>query len=365
MASTKSQRLRSGSLVLPGAHRIITQRAGRWRIYWYAWRGRGAPCVWSCVAGSRADVLAMERDAAREIAERWTAVCKPAPARGYVASLVADYKASAAWRDLAPRTRALWTPHLDAIIDIFGEVTLAAIQRRGARKQIDAWRRTMEATPRKANTALTVLVRVFEYGLETEEMERNPAAGMERLPEGPGRAGIVWTDAECAALLAACPPALSRAVRLAWLTGLRREDLIRLRWDEIDRAAGMIRRPTLKSGGKRIARIPISAELADLLDACPRTAVQVVTREDGAAYASPDGFSSALRRPMKRAGVVKHLHDMRGTCASRYFASGASDAEAEVRFGWAPGSGARMRDVYGDAETIAMAAAIRLQAKRR
>ena len=114
-----------------------------------------------------------------------------------------------------------------------------------------------------------------------------------------------------------------------------------------------------------------TAELQALLESFPRSAVQVVISEDGKPYKSPDSFSSSVRTAFDKAdirtepdeanpeGRRKHLHDMRGTRASKLFADGASDAEAEVFFGWAPGAGAKMRGVYGDPEMIAQGAAKR------
>ena len=360
--------------MLPGAHRVSFQRAGRWRIYWYADRGRGSPCFWSGAAATRAAAEELERAAAREIAEKYSAAAHPRASKGFVNRLISDFRSSSEWQRLAPRTKALWGKHLDAIDDVFGKTSLAAMQRKGARKHIRDWHAGMSDTPRKANTALTVLVRLFEHGLETEDLERNPAAGMARLDEGEGRAGIVWTDEELEMLLAAVDasgkvilgPARARALRLEWLTGLRREDLIRLRWDEVDMAGRMIRRITLKSGKKkRVARIQITDELKTLLESFPKLGVQVVTSEEGRVYSSPDSFSSSIRTAFTAAdiraddGRRKHLHDMRGTRASRLFATGASDAEAEVFFGWAPGAGAKMRGIYGDPETIAQGAAAR------
>jgi integrase len=360
--------------MLPGAHRVAFSRAGKWRIYWYADRSRGAPCFWSGAADTRISAEALERAASREIAEKYSVAAHPRPAKGFVSRLVSDFRGSNEWKALAPRTQRLWGSHLDNIQDVFGATSLVGIQRKGTRKLIRNWHASMSETPRKANTALTVLVRLFEHGLELEDLERNPAAGMARLDEGEGRAGIVWSEDEFRALLDVrgdsdkpiLGPARRRALELEWLTGLRREDLIRLRWDEIDTAAGMIRRTTLKSGKKkRIARISITPELRALLEQFPKTGVQVVTSEEGGVYSSPDSFSSSVRTAFDTANIRapdgrrKHLHDMRGTRASKLFATGASDAEAEVFFGWAPGAGAKMRGVYGDPETIAQGAAKR------
>jgi integrase len=354
--------------MLPGAHRVAFHRAGKWRIYWYADRSRGAPLLWSGAGDSRDKAEEAERIAAREIAERYSAAAHPRAMHGFVSRLVEDFKASDAWAGLAPSTKKLWAVHLDDIKDTFGNTSLAGIQRKGVRKLIKQWHAKMEETPRKANTALTVLVRLFEYGVDVEDLERNPAAGLARLDEGEGRAGIVWSEDEFASLLKHCAPAMARALKLEWHTGFRREDLIRLRWDEIDFEAGLIRRPVLKSRKKkRLARIPLTPDLRSVLEEMPKTAVQVVTKGNGAAYATPGSFSSSLLPPLNAAnvrtqpdeenpeGLRKHLHDIRGTRATQLFADGASDAEAEGFFGWAPGSGGKMRGIYGDPESIALA----------
>ncbi len=349
--------------MLPGAHRLSRGRRGRWEIYWYAWRGRGAPAIWQCVANTEAEALELERAHSREIAGAYSHAAHPGRAPGFVGSLISDFRGSKEWQALAPRTQALWGKHLDAIDSVFGTTSLQAIQAKGTRKLIRKWHEGMSATPRKANTALTVLVRLFEHGIETEDLARNPAAGMARLDEGEGRAGIVWSEEEVKAVFWCASPQVARAWWLAWLTGLRREDLIRLTWSEIDLEQGFIRRPTLKSRRKkRLAIIPIDAGLRATLATFPRCAVQVVTTEAGAAYKSPDSFSSALRKAQARAQKIlkvnrpKHLHDLRGTRASILFAAGYSDAQAETWFGWAPGAGGKMRGIYGDPETIARGA---------
>ncbi len=342
-----------------------------------------------------------------------------------------------------------WGGHLDNIKDVFGATRLRTLERKGSKKLIRAWHSNMSATPRTANIALTVLVRLMQYGVDVEDLTRNPAAGIPRLDEGPGRASIVWSPQEFDQLLNAAyseeaakhttrqrgpdgkavkvqpgdlilGPARQRALRLAWLTGLRREDLMRLRWDEVDFAAGMIRRRALKSRRqKRIARINLNPDLIALLaefraaaDAFEAAgvppALSIVTTETGGVYASPDAFSKSLltafdavdvrappdpeavekngkewrreladlekvkkrtRQQSRRMGELqdllhgprKHFHDIRGTRASQKFADGFTDAEAEIWFAWAPGSGGKMRGIYGDPETIAIATGKRLR----
>lgn len=376
--------------MLPGAHRLSFAKSGQWRIYWRASRQRGALTFWQCSAPTREEAEAIERAEAPEVAERYSRIAHPRPAAGYIASLIADFKASADWRALAPRTQVEWSRHLDAIRDVFGGTSLAGIERRGSRKLIKAWHEGMAKTPRTANAALSVMVRLLNFGVDQEDLTRNPALNIARLDEGASRAAVVWTPEEFQKLLdvrhtglsgrkgegeggIVLGPARRRALELVWLTGLRREDLIRLRWDEVDLAGGMIRRPTLKSRGQHTARININPELRALLmsmkpaDDARVKAVTVVTTEAGKPYASPDAFSSAIRTAFDSAdiraadGRRKHLHDMRGTRATLKFAEGATDAEMEAWFAWAPGQAGDMRKVYGDPETIAIAAGKKLR----
>jgi integrase len=370
--------------VLPGAHRTTRAKAGAFHIYWRSSRAAGATTFWNCSAATQAEAEAIEEDSKHEIAERYGLLAHPRPASGFMARLVADFKASQEWANLAPRTQKEWKRHLDAIRDVFGTTSLAGMERRGTRKLIKEWHQTMAATPRTANAALSVLVRLLNYGVDQEDLTRNPALNISRLDEGASRSAIVWSEKEFEALLDVrhsgrtgranqragelmLGPARRNALRLAWLTGLRREDLIRLRWGEVDFDAGMIRRPTLKSRGRQTARITFDATLRALLrDMKPAgdaevSSLTVVTTESGKPYKTPDAFSSAVRTAFDTAAIAapdgrrKHLHDMRGTRATIMFANGATDTEAELWFGWAPGQGADMRKIYGDPETIAVA----------
>lgn len=376
--------------MLPGAHRTTRFKSGTFHIYWRSSRDRGAVTFWSCSAPTREAAEVIEREQAPFVAERYALLAHPRPASGFVARLVTDFKSSQEWQALAPRTRVEWARHLDSIRNVFGTTSLAGIERRGSRKLIKAWHQGMSNTPRTANAALTVLVRLLNFGVDQEDLTRNPALNIARLDEGASRSAIVWTQDEFEKLLdirhtglsgrkgegsgaIVLGPARRRALELCWLTGLRREDLIRLQWDQVDLAGGMIRRPTLKSRGKHVARIPIEPELKALLQCMQPAAdakveaLTVVTTEAGKPYASPDAFSSAVRTAFDTAdirapdGRRKHLHDMRGTRATLKFADGCSDADMEAWFGWAPGQAGDMRKIYGDPETIAIAAGKKLR----
>src|SRR5262245_52322313 len=82
------------------------------RVYYYAWCGRGAPRV-------HGEYGTPEFWASYDAAVRERHIPEP----GRFRALVTLYKASAAYRDLAPSTKAAWGPWLDRIADYFGQLS--------------------------------------------------------------------------------------------------------------------------------------------------------------------------------------------------------------------------------------------------
>ena len=299
-----------------------------------------------------AEAEALERAAAKDIADRYTTYAKPQIAPGFMLSLIADYQA-AALPKLAKSTQRVWGAHIEHIKAVFGETSLRAMQRKGVRTLIKRWHEGMADHPRTANYRLTVLSRILSWGVDEERLERNPAIGIERMDEGPGRAHIVWTAEELARLLAHCSPEVGRAVRLASLTGLRLGDVVTLEWADIE--ADVIRRQTRKSRRKQRASIPLYPALRDLLAECPRAADKVITNSRGRPWASADSFDSSLRPALRACGVGKHFHDLRGTAATRMFLGGLSPRQIALALGWSEREAeARLND-YVDLDATARA----------
>lgn len=348
-------------MTLPGAHRVIKRNGTGTHIKWYAWRGKGAPLIAKFDGTDDKAALAAEARGAPAIAEKWAKAAYPRASGSTMAGLIADYKASPEFTGLAKATRALWAPPLDRIDKTFGKFSLATIEANGIRARFKAWHQSMSATPRTANVHLQVLIRLLQWGIDQERVTRNAAWRIKHIDEGAGRAHIVWSPAIWQAISAAGPPALQRNMVLLWESGLRREDFVQLDWCEVDLEAGHLRRPTNKSGGKRIAYPPITPAMARALEACPTRSGPVVTGEKGRPYKNGSAFYNTFKHVRDRAkvGPCPTLHDVRGTYVTFGYASGASDEDMELRMGWAPGSGAKMREIYGNREQLARAAAVR------
>jgi integrase len=166
-------------------------------------------------------------------------------------------------------------------------------------------------------------------------------------------------------------------LRLAALTGLRREDLVTLTWDEIHQQA-LVKLAAKVSRGKRrtavVPRIPaLDALLVELRSRHRQEGVNTILVNSYGLAWSADGFGGSFNRVRDAAGTThtdastgkvtnKHLHDVRGTfCTKLITVCGLTDQEAASVMAWAPEQVAGIRRTYVDQGAVNMAIAARLR----
>jgi integrase len=201
--------------------------------------------------------------------------------------------------------------------------------------EIEHWRRvgitTRGLSRRNANKLVSIMHGIFERARKLGEIERNPVANVDRLPERYDKGAFdFYSPEEVLALVEAAGCEQDGAIFLtAALTGLRRGELLALRWRDVDFAGDAIRVMasadgrtigTPKSGHGRT--VPMAAEVAQALARLrerPR-----FTGSHDFVFASPTGLhldGSALRRRyatvQARAGLRRlRFHDLRHTFGS-------------------------------------------------
>lgn len=307
------------------------------RTYVYAWRG-----------GPRVHAAPGTPEFVRELAELTAA--RNTPDRTKLGSLIVDYEASDAWTSLSAKTRENWKPWLARIQAEFGKMSIAAFDRPLIRVAIRRWRDKFKATPRAADMGLQVLSRLLSFGVEEGRLLANPVPGIPRLYSS-DRSMIIWTAEDFEALEAVASAEVYRAVRLAALTGLRKSDLLRLCWSHVKPLS--IEIPTGKSKHRKTTLIPIYGELRRFLDAIPRPKqagavvninAPVLLNTRGRAWKT--GFGSSLNDDLKAAGIDKHLHDTRGTAATRMYIGGLTIREIAEMFTWSEDYVERLINMY-------------------
>lgn len=120
---------------------------------------------------------------------------------------------------------------------------------------------------------------------------------------------------------------------MACLTGLRRGDLIKLQWRQVSDL--VIEKPTNKSGGARLAVIPLLEETRGLLDEIGRGEPTDTVLANGRGRPwTADGLTHQMVDASTAAGVDKTLHDARGAFATRLRMAEVSLEDTAEIMGW-------------------------------
>lgn len=306
------------------------------KTYRYAWRGRGAPRLYS-EPGTAAFIQELaDAQASRKTGDKTR-----------MSGLCAMYRASDAWKlKISAKTRASWSPWLDRIQDEFGELRIKFFDLPTIRKDIRRWRDAYAKTPRAADMGLQVLSRLLSFGMEEGLLATNACVGISRIYSS-DRAGIIWTADDFAILERHAPAELVWAARLAANTGLRQADLLRLSWSHVK--AYSIEISTGKSKHRKTTLIPLHDELKALLDEIPKRSTVILTNTDKRPWRT--GFGSSWNKALARAELAKepidkHFHDLRGTAATVFYLAGLSIREIAEIMTWSEENVGAMIDRY-------------------
>ena len=115
-------------------------------------------------------------------------------------------------------------------------------------------------------------------------------------------------------------PETAAAIRLLMLTGCRKNEILKLKWDDVDRAAGEIRLRDTKTG---LRHVPLTPAIEAVLSGIPRREGSpwvIAGRKVGGHLT---GLNHMWTRVCGQAGVKDtRLHDLRHSYASRALALG-------------------------------------------
>lgn len=170
----------------------------------------------------------------------------------------------------------------------------------------------------RGNREIALLSHVFNYAIRWGLRADNPCAvpGL-RARERPRTRYV--TAEELATFKALCPEWLQNYLDLKALIGARQQDMLALKWSDIDNN-GMLICPqkTQGSTGKRI-RIRLTPELQGILSRLPKSSALLFPTRSDTKYTS-QGFGAIWRRVMAKfvsdGGERFTEHDLRGMVAT-------------------------------------------------
>jgi integrase len=235
-------------------------------------------------------------------------------------------------RGCKPSTLRDYRSNLEAhLLPAFGDQALEAV----TPAAIDAWRSSLAAlSPRTKNKLLVVMHGVFRRAQHVWDLPANPVASVEKYRQPSSGDIVVFSPEEVMALVRAAGPEQDAAIFLtAAFTGLRRGELLALRWRDVDFAGSVVRvrasyaageLTTPKSG--KVRSVPLAPEVANALARLGQRPNW--TSDDDLVFPGEAGDyldGSALRRryaaALGRAGLRPlRFHDLRHTFGTRMIA---------------------------------------------
>lgn len=180
--------------------------------------------------------------------------------------------------------------------------------------------RRLEVKNPTVNRELALLKAIYNKAIEWGMAEKNPVKGVRMLPEEPKKYRVLEAD-EKTRLLEACSPIIRPVVLAALNTGMRKEELLALRWDDVSikRASIFVR----KSKSGRARTIPANATMLQILRGLDRAGPTVFTDAVGAALKGGGRIRTNFELAVEAVGLEPYVfHDLRHQFASELVMKG-------------------------------------------
>ncbi len=178
--------------------------------------------------------------------------------------------------------------------------------------------------PATVNRFISTLKHMFTKAIDWEMINTevlNRIRKVKMLQENNKRLRYLSKE-ECQILINACDPHLKPIIITALNTGMRKSEILNLRWDNIDFNHGFILLDKTKNGERR--EIPINVTLRNVLKGITRRLDNpyVFYNPDTEKPYRPD-FKRSFNTALRRVGIKDfHFHDLRHTFASHLVMAG-------------------------------------------
>lgn len=339
-----------------GVHRVKRPLAsGKVRWHFYAWRG--GPAFWVDDIPNPASP-----DFYLEYAK---SVERPKPDRYMIPQLVDDFLSSSAI-PAGARSQVDLRKWALRFAEHFKDAPAEIFEERGSRGEMNRWRALWKHSPKQHDMAGTHAVRVLNWAVDEGLLAVHHCHGLKRIYKF-DRSEIVWTPADRDAFNEVAPGWVSRILCAACETGLRPADLIKLTRAHVEQTPHGRRLRVRTNKRNRLAHIPITPELAEVIDKTPPGRLLILTNAHGDRL-KPHRASEGVRQWRDKAGLSSdlRLNDARGTAATRLLNAGLSLAEIANHMAWSVRYAAQVIEIYArvsPAETDAVLAKL-AQARR-
>jgi integrase len=193
------------------------------------------------------------------------------------------------------------------------------------------------------NRARSALSALFGWAIQEGLCETNPVQGTGKADEGGSRERVLSADELRILWRGLGDDAFSNIVRLLLLTGMRRNEVGKLSWPEIDLAKRQITLPPSRVKNGREFTLPLSAQALRIIEGLPRrNSSDYLFGERG----FNDGGSAKVKLDQRLGIADWHLHDLRRTAATMMAELGVQPNVIELALNHVSGHKAGVAGIY-------------------
>lgn len=215
------------------------------------------------------------------------------------------------------------------LLNFFGNVCVKDITPRKIELYMETRLNQVKGTgttlkPATVNREIACLKHLFNRAIRDEKIEFNAAAKVRLRPENNVRDRVISHD-EFQRLFNCSPEYMKPVLLTAYYTGMRRGEILNLKWDRVDLKMGFIRlrsEDTKTNEGRSIPLHPVLIQL--LKDTKLRYLKHDLVFTRNGEYISPLGsFKEDFRKACKKAEIDNfHFHDLRHVCINNWRQAG-------------------------------------------
>lgn len=308
---------------------VYRERTRHGRTVWYFRRGKGLRVRLPEFGSAEFDAAY-----ARALAGETTPDNSRAPAMGSLASLIAQYRLSSAFRAYSPATRRQRDNIFLHIIEKAGNQPARAV----TRAHVIDMREKLADRPAQARNWLDALRGLFRWAVETGRLSADPTDRVTNPPRRKGQGFEIWAVEEVERYRAHWPLGTRQRLWLEVLIGCgaRRGDAVTLGRQHIRDGLLMFR--TEKSGSHVTAYAPIPPAMLEAIEAGPCGDLTFIVGDRGHAL-TKESFGNCFKAACRQAGIEgKSAHGLRKFAATAWAENGLTESELESIFGWTRGS---------------------------
>jgi len=248
--------------------------------------------------------------------------------RGSLGWVIERFLASSIYEARAETTKRNYRRVLEALKQRYGAGLIKDLQPRHVKTMRNEMRDNTTTTA--ADIAIGLISTLWDFA--DEELDLNlgadPTYGIRRVHVG-HREHEPWPQELIDRFMADAPAHLAFAVRLALGTGLRRSDLVKLRWDDL--RDGNIEVRQQKTGEPVV--IGCTEELRSELKTMPRLGDTIIVGERGKPLTAAS-LSVMIRKKLRSMGVNGYsIHGLRKNAGNALAEADGTEREIMVRLG--------------------------------